>query len=170
LLNSLKHPNLSSQKEVTMNMGQKLLHYGDTHHNKFLEILRMLLGVILVLKGYYYISNNDELNKLLLDNKFHLYNYVVIHYVAFAHLIGGICIILGLLTRIAVAVQIPVLLGAIIFVHAKAGLLTPDSEILLSVLVLGMLVFFFFYGSGPWSMDNYLEKHKSEWDTGSSEL
>lgn len=148
---------------------QKLMHYGDTHHNKIMEIVRMLLGVVLVLKGYYYISNTEELNQLLLDNKFHLYNYVVIHYVAFAHLIFGICIIIGLITRFAVAVQIPILLGAIIFVHAKAGLLTPNPDFLLSALVLVLLIFFFFYGSGPWSMDGYMETHR-DWEKGSTDL
>ncbi|MEZ5013216.1 MAG: DoxX family membrane protein [Chitinophagales bacterium] len=147
-----------------MQLVKKLQTYGDTHHPKWLDIMRIALGLILVWKGYYYISNTDALNQLLLDNKFHLYNYVVIHYVAFAHLIGGILIILGLVTRIAVLAQIPVLLGAIIFVHAKHGLLTPDPEFLLSIIVLVLLAFFFVYGSGPWSMDANFEKHRENWD------
>ena len=153
-----------------MNLIQKLQSYGDTHQSKWIDILRIILGAMLVLKGYYYIGNTDELNTLLLDNKFHLYNYVVIHYVAFAHLIGGFCILLGIITRIAVAVQIPVLLGAIIFVNAKAGLFTSNNELLFSVLVLCLLVFFFFYGSGKWSMDAYMEKHKNEWEGTASDL
>ncbi len=153
-----------------MNVIEKLQTYGDAHHPKWLDVIRILMGAILLLKGYYYIGNIGALNQLLLDNDFHLYNYVVIHYVAFAHLIGGILIILGLVTRIAVLVQIPVMLGAIIFVHAKDGLLAADSGIMLPLLLLCLLVFFFIYGSGPWSMDAYLERHRDEWDTKGPEL
>lgn len=153
-----------------MNQIRKLQAYGDTHHPKWLDLIRIVMGAILVVKGYYYISNIGDLNQLLLDNDFHLYNYVVIHYVAFAHLIGGICIMLGLITRVAVLAQIPILLGAIIFVHAKHGLLSAESGIFLPLLLLLLLIFYFIYGSGPWSMDAYMENHRSEWDTNSETL
>jgi len=153
-----------------MNTIQRLQSYGDTHHPKWLDVMRIVLGVILLLKGYYYIRNTGELQSTLLDNDWHLYNYVVIHLVAFAHLIGGLMIILGLLTRVAVAFQIPILLGAIIFVNAPAGLLTDNSELLLSIIVFCMLVFFFIYGSGPWSMDAYMEKHRKEWESETPDL
>jgi uncharacterized membrane protein YphA (DoxX/SURF4 family) len=147
-----------------MNLIQRLQNYGDTHHSKWLDILRIALGLILFIKGFYYVRNTEELDQLLKNNDMHLYNYVVIHYVAFAHLVGGILIMLGLVTKIAILIQLPVLIGAIIFINAKAGLITPNPEFYLSILVLFMLVFFFIYGSGEWSMDAYLEKHKSKWD------
>jgi uncharacterized membrane protein YphA (DoxX/SURF4 family) len=153
-----------------MNTLQKIQAYGDAHHPKWLDIMRIILGVILLLKGYYYIRNTGELQQTLLDNDWHLYNFVLIHVVAFAHLIGGLMIILGLVTRIAVLIQIPILLGAIIFVNAPAGLLTTNSELLLSIIVFFMLIFFFIYGSGPWSMDAYMESHKKDWESETPDL
>lgn len=153
-----------------MNTIQRLQTYGDAHHPKWLDIMRIVLGIILVVKGYYYIRNTAELQQTLLNNDWHLENYVVIHIVAFAHLIGGLMIILGLITRLAVAVQIPILLGAIIFVNAPAGLLSDNSELLLSIIVFCMLLFFFVYGSGPWSMDTYMERHKKDWESESPDL
>lgn len=153
-----------------MNTIHRLQSYGDKHHPKWLDLMRIMLGLILLVKGYYYIRNTGELQQSLLNNNWHLENFVIIHVVAFAHLIGGLMIILGLLTRFAVAVQIPILLGAIIFVNAPDGLLSDNPELLLSLIVFCMLIFFFIYGSGPWSMDAYMEGHKKEWESESPDL
>ena len=45
--------------------------------------------------------------------------FVVAHYVVVAHLLGGFLIAIGLLTRVAVVSQIPVLLGAVFIVNAR---------------------------------------------------
>jgi putative oxidoreductase len=148
-----------------MNAIQKLQSYGDMHHSKWLDILRMMLGLILISKGIYYISNNDVLDSILKSGNFPMSNLIIVHYVAFAHLLGGILILLGLVTRIAIVFQIPVLLGAIIFVHAQEGLLSGgNTNLWFAILVLFLLIFFFIYGSGPWSVDALLEKNRKEWD------
>jgi putative oxidoreductase len=148
-----------------MNLMHRIQSYGDTHHPKWLDILRIILGIVLISKGVYYIGNTNELNTIINSNTDTLYNMIIIHYVAFAQLFGGVLITVGLLTRIAVLFQLPVLLGAVIFVNAQAGLLSADSELLLSVIVLCLLIFFLIYGSGPWSIDALLDKNKNEWDT-----
>lgn len=158
------YSNLQLKNRPTMNTLQKLQAYGDAHHPKWLDILRIVLGVILVAKGIYYISNNEVLGDILRQSKFPMYSMIIVHYVAFAHLIGGIMIIIGMLTRIAVVFQIPVLLGAIIFVEASEGILTANTNFWFAVLVLFMLIFFFIYGSGPWSVDALLEKNRKDWD------
>ena len=148
-----------------MNLMRKIQTYGDAHHPKWLDVLRMLLGLILIAKGVYYIQNTKDLSDRLGDVNFGLENMVIVHYVAFAHLLGGILIATGLVTRIAILFQIPVLLGAVIFSNAKAGLLSPDSEVLLPLIVLFLLIFFLIYGSGPWSIDAMLEKNRETWDS-----
>src|SRR5258706_5209253 len=42
-------------------------------------------------------------------------------YVIVAHGLGGICLILRLLVRVAALVNVPVLAGALLFVHLKQG-------------------------------------------------
>ncbi|MBC8045454.1 MAG: DoxX family membrane protein [Fimbriimonadaceae bacterium] len=147
-----------------MNALQKLQTYGETHHPKWLDLLRIVLGVILVSKGLYYISNNDVLGNILKNSRFPMYSMIIVHYVAFAHLIGGILIIIGMVTRIAILFQIPILLGAIFFVESSEGILSTNSNLWFAILVLFLLIFFFIYGSGPWSADAILEKNKKDWD------
>ncbi len=147
-----------------MNLVQKIQNYGDAHHSKWLDILRMMLGIILLAKGMYYISNTDDLSRILASGNSPVHNMIIVHYVAFAHLLGGILITIGLVTRIAILFQLPVLTGAILFIHAYGGLLSADSNLLLAVLVLLLLIFFFIYGSGPWSVDALLERNRKDWD------
>ena len=60
-------------------------------------------------------------------------------------------LVLGMLTRFACLIQIPILLGAIIFVNSSEGLWQPFSELWLSILVLLLLFYFLIIGNGPWS-------------------
>lgn len=68
----------------------------------------------------------------------------------------------GLLTRLAALVQIPILLGAVLVVHFQGGLLEPSQSLEFSVLVLFLLIAFFLYGSGQWSVDYYFFVRKAE--------
>jgi uncharacterized membrane protein YphA (DoxX/SURF4 family) len=147
-----------------MNVIQKLQAYGDAHHPKWLDVLRIILGVILLSMGLYYIGNTDVLGEMLKNSRFPVYNMILVHYVALAHLLGGMLILIGLVTRIAVLFQIPVLLGAILFVESAEGILTANGNFWFAVLVLFLLIFFFVYGSGPWSVDALLHKNRKDWD------
>src|SRR5689334_8763667 len=84
---------------------------------------------------------------------------VLAHYVVFAHIIGGILIAFGLLTRFACIIQIPILLGALFVVNAQGGIFTPFTEIWMAILVLLLLGFFLIEGSGPISVDHYMRTH-----------
>ncbi|MBD0295079.1 MAG: DoxX family membrane protein, partial [Flavisolibacter sp.] len=53
----------------------------------------------------------------------------------------------------------PILLGAIIFVHSS-DTLRPYSELLLSILVLLLLIYFLIVGNGPWSYDWFVNREK----------
>ncbi len=84
------------------------------------------------------------------------------HYAAFAHMVGGILLALGLFTRLACLIQIPVLLGAIIFVNTSRDMLRPYSELILSILILLLLIYFLIAGNGPWSFKIAEEEDKSK--------
>jgi uncharacterized membrane protein YphA (DoxX/SURF4 family) len=83
-------------------------------------------------------------------------------YVVAAHLCGGILLALGLGTRLAAAVQIPPLLGAVLFVHIGEGLLTAGQSLEFAALVLAMLSAFAVFGSGRLSLDSWLAKRNAE--------
>lgn len=147
-----------------MNFVQRIEKWGDTHHPKWIDFIRITLGIILIFKGFQYINNMTALSELM--NKAPFVNTfsvgMVSHYVVFAHLIGGALVMLGLLTRFGCLVQIPILLGAIIFVNIAGGLFQPHSELWFSVIILILLVFFAIEGSGPISIDEWMKTHNDE--------
>lgn len=143
-----------------MNVIQKWEAYGETHHPAWLDILRVALGLIILIKGIIFIADTGGLASLMLNGGWPWATMAVAHYVAFAHLVGGVLIILGLKTRVAILFQIPILLGAIFLVNVHRGYFTSNGELILSIVVLLLLVFFFFWGSGPLSVDQYLRTHK----------
>ncbi len=73
------------------------------------------------------------------------------HYVVFAHLLGGLALVLGMFTRAACIVQIPILLAAVFVVNANTTMMQPYWEMVTSVVVLILLVYFMIIGNGPLS-------------------
>ena len=143
-----------------MNMVRKIEHWGDLHHPKWLDIIRIVLGLIIFSKGVVFISNTSVQQDWIFKNASFdfsgLMAVVLIHIVAFAHVVGGLLIIMGLLTRLAVVIQMPILLGAIFFVNITNGLSFLNTELWLSIVVFLMLVLIWIVGSGSFSADNWI--------------
>ena len=136
-----------------MNLIQRLGNWGDAHHPRWMDIVRILLGIFLCHKGIEFLEDMSSTVNLL-SNRFSFGSFTLVlvgHYIVFAHLLGGVLLVLGILTRFACLIQIPILLGAIIFINAEQGLWVPFSELWLSILVFLLLVYFLIIGDGPWS-------------------
>ena len=73
--------------------------------------------------------------------------------------VGGFFIVIGLFTRWAALIQIPILLGAVFFVNVPKGIFAGQSELGLSIIILLLLCFFFVEGGGPISMDDYFRRY-----------
>jgi putative oxidoreductase len=145
-----------------MNYLQRLEKWGDSHHPKWLDIIRIALGIFLCYKGFEFLHNMSAMMTLM-DNQVPFGSFMLIiigHYIVFAHLVGGFLLALGMLTRFACLIQIPVLIGAIIFINASHDIMRPFSELLLSIVVLMLLIFFLIVGNGPWSFDWFVEHDK----------
>jgi uncharacterized membrane protein YphA (DoxX/SURF4 family) len=84
---------------------------------------------------------------------------VAVHYVAFAHLVGGLLIALGCLTRLASAFQVPILFVAVFFTNIRNGFTFVNSELWLSLFVFALLITFWIIGSGKFSFDEYMKNH-----------
>src|SRR5437868_12162386 len=127
-----------------MNFLQRVEMWGDNHHPKWLDIIRIILGVFLCYKGIDFLRNMGTLMGLMPINvEFGSLMFIVLgHYVVFAHIVGGILMTIGLFTRFAALIQIPVLLVALIFVNTKGDVLRPYSELFLSLMVLLLLIYF----------------------------
>jgi uncharacterized membrane protein YphA (DoxX/SURF4 family) len=127
----------------------------------WLIILRVGLGFALVVKGIMFIQNNALIRQVFSDTlllKKYLWLQTIIPWI---NLLGGVLIIVGLYTRLMVTIQIPILVGAVIFVGAKDGVYQGETGLLLSISVLILLVFFLFKGPGIPSLD-YTLRFKKE--------
>lgn len=139
---------------------QKIETWGDTHQTKWLALLRIILGLIIFFKGLFFIQNTDAISTMMANSAVSIYALFLAHYVALAHLVGGFLIVIGLITRVAILFQLPVLIGAIVFVNADKGFFSMQSELGLSLLVLALLLFFLVFGSGKFSVDEFMRTHE----------
>jgi len=147
-----------------MNVINKVEHWGDVHRPKWLDVIRVALGLLIFFKGIALISNNTASQELILHNNVFGFSgmmaSLIIHIIAFAHLVGGLFIAMGLLTRFSVVIQMPILLGAIFFVNLAKGFTVLNSELWLSIIVFLLLVLFWIVGSGPHSVDHTMKGKK----------
>lgn len=135
-------------------------YWAKTHHPKWLDLLRILLGLVLIAKGIAFIRQTGLLTDMLLDSSTGLRTFVFIHYLIGIHIAAGLMITFGLLTRVAVIIQIPILIGAIVHLNESKEFFVFNPEFPFLILTLTLLIFFFIYGSGPLSVDSYLKRHE----------
>jgi uncharacterized membrane protein YphA (DoxX/SURF4 family) len=129
-------------------------HWGDMHRPVWMDFIRIALGVLLFWKGVEFADNMNRLMSLMANLPFGNFMMVILaHYVLFAHILGGVLLMTGLLTRVACLIQIPILLVAL-FVN----IFNQFSELSLSLLVLVLLIYFMISGSGRWSLDWFINK------------
>lgn len=147
-----------------MNVTAKLEHWADTHHPIWIDFIRIALGLFILYKGISFISNTEVLMNMTETADIAFFNMALAHYVGFAHLVGGIFIAMGLLTRLAVIVQLPILFVAVFFVNIQQGFMSASNnlEFEISLLVLISLITVLFYGSGKFSVDHWMKQHPNE--------
>lgn len=139
-----------------MSLLHQMNDWSSKHHPKWLVVLRVVLGLCLFIQGVGFIQNNVILAELLSQSGFIQKASWLNTVIPWLHLLGGAMILVGMFTRFWCMVQVPVLIGAVIFVNSKQGLFAVGSDLLFSVIVLILLVFFFIEGGGPLSLDNFL--------------
>ena len=141
-----------------MDTVKNLNKWANAHTSYSLDMLRIALGVFLIAKGCAFIINKQYLHEIILNS---MQNFgsemLLIHYIASAHMMGGIMIIFGLLTRWAIWVQLPILIGAIAVNFM--GTFNTQNFILASIALI-VCVFFLFFGSGKHSADYYFKMHQ----------
>lgn len=146
-----------------MNVLQRLEFWGDRHHPKWADILRFALGIFLCYKGIEFLENMSSMISRMsgfLPNSYFALSMVG-HYVVFAHLVGGLMLAFGLLTRAACLLQIPILIGAIFFINQEE-MFRPFQQLAVTIVVLAGLIYFLIAGNGPWSVDKYFDEKKKE--------
>ena len=132
-----------------------------SHHPRWLVVLRVALGLCLFIKGFSFMINATILERFIEYNPIFSKAWWLPIAITWAHLLGGVLIIVGLLTRWAVLLQLPILLGSVIFL-SKNSVLGSGPELAFTVFILLLLVFFLVEGGGPLSFDNYFRNIPKE--------
>ena len=110
--------------------------WSSKHHPKWLVFLRVVLGLFLFIKGIDFIQNSVLLSDTISQTSFIKNASWLTTLIPWLHLLGGAMILAGLFTRLFCLVQIPILIGAIIFVNAKKGIFAGESDLMFSVIIL----------------------------------
>jgi len=126
---------------------RKLNKWANSHTSLPLDIVRIVLGAFISVDTKYLYDILNPLDEWL-------GTVMIVHYVTMAHLAGGILIVIGLITRLAVLVQIPVVIGAILINFI--GVMNT-TNLLASAAVFLACLFFLVYGSGKHSVDYALK-------------
>lgn len=131
----------------------KFLEWLRSQPTLLVDLIRMYLGVALFAKGVFFLIHPEQLVSPS-DNPWLAGSVQVLPYV---HIAGGLLLASGFLTRLACLVQVPILIGAIVFVSLPrmTGLQSREGGELTG-LVLFLLTLLFFWGAGQYSLSSKL--------------
>ncbi|THU35891.1 DoxX family protein [Niastella caeni] len=139
---------------------QQIHQWSLTHHPRWLVVLRVALGICLFFKGIFFLVNTATLEELVRGSLVANRTDWLVIFITWSHLLGGFLIIIGLFTRWAAMLNIPILMGAIIFINTQRDAF-GDFELPFALIVLLLLIFFLVEGGGPISLDNFFSKHEA---------
>ena len=124
------------------------------------EALLIYLGLGLIFKGIQFILNRELAQEYASHVHIPFFEFLTMHVVVAVNVAGGLLLTLGLITRVAALIQIPILLGAIFFVHWQQGLFSRSESLEFVILLLFLMIFFVIYGGGRLSVDEVLARRK----------
>lgn len=133
----------------------------ESNRDLCIEALRIYLGIGLFLKGIHFLFSNASLNSLMDSPDIPFFSVIGVHLIGMAHIVGGTLLAMGLLTRIAALIQVPILFGAVLFVHWSSGLFSTEPTLEFTLLVLFLLLMFSIYGPGRLSIDHVLARKRT---------
>lgn len=125
------------------------------------SFLRIFLGLFLLWKGIVFIRDTALLEQLIERTGVGVFSQNssnLSFVVAYLSLLCGLFIATGLWTRIMAIIQIPILIVAVFFVNITRMESGP-VEVIMSIITLGLLIFFAIKGSGSLSADEFFRSY-----------
>ena len=126
----------------------------------WIAILRIALGIILIWKAYNFVLNTARAKAFIEQTDIGAFSQnseVLAFVITYLGLLCGFFILVGLFTRWAALVQIPVLIVAVFFVNIR-NIGDNVFEFVLSLITLVLLILFAVIGSGQLSADEYFRR------------
>ncbi|MEN8248734.1 MAG: DoxX family membrane protein [Bacteroidota bacterium] len=128
----------------------------DEHNHLAYALIRSMVGFALFVRGWIYIAAPETISDLgAADSQSMWFTYI-----AFAHLAGGLLLMVGLLSRLAAIFQIPIMAGAVFIVNIDHGFASINQSLELSALLFILLIVFSLFGSGSYSIDEVIHRRK----------
>lgn len=140
-----------------MNAGARNLLRHLTPERGF-DLIRIYLGLGLAVRGVLFFIDPSWIGNML-DTSGSM--QLAPRLIALGHMAGGALLGLGLFTRLAAAVQVLPVLGAVVMLHSRDDLASENQSLEFSALVLVMLIFFACFGAGQWSLDRQRQSRLS---------
>jgi putative oxidoreductase len=139
---------------------QPMKHWIVENRDLVWELVRIYLGFALVIKGFAYMFHHRDLAAAMVAAGVPFASTGFAELVALTHIAGGLMMTFGIFTRLGAAIQIPNLIGAVLFVHLKEGLFTQGGSLEFALLVLFLLGIIAVVGAGRLSIDWFFSEHK----------
>jgi putative oxidoreductase len=134
--------------------------WSHSHANLFLDAVRIYLGLGLFIKGFYILNHQEEFGQLLQNNSMPFGMLALAHYVILAHFVGGALLLLGFMTRIAAISQLPLLIGAVLYIYLpRFTTLELRQNLEFTALVLFLLSIISVAGAGRYSVDYLAQRN-----------
>lgn len=128
----------------------------------WMDGLRIALGVFLFFKGIMFLEHTSDVFYLFSDKQEIIEAGKASLLTSIVHIVGGLMIAFGLLTRLSLLLQMPIIISAVLLVNPQRGLTLQNTELWLSLAVLGLLVFFMIVGPGRYSVDNKVLRKQAQ--------
>ncbi|HPI80774.1 MAG TPA: DoxX family protein [Cyclobacteriaceae bacterium] len=146
-----------------MSLVTKIEGWGNAHRPGWLDFFRIALGIFITYKGFEFMLNIEALESTTAGMAVMFSAAAVAQYIIFAHALGGPLLVFGLYTRIVSLIQVPILIGAVVFVNYPKGFFSMGNhmELEVSLIVLAGLIVFMVFGGGKFSVDEKRRKDKA---------
>lgn len=134
--------------------------FSDRHHFYFVDLVRFLLGILLVVKGIDLVNHRHLISAIFDKGGWNLTYFFIALYVMGVYMFGGFLISIGMLTRLISWMTIPIFLAEIFIINLPNGFTALNTDLVYSLICLALLVFFAFYGPGTLSVDHSFRMKK----------
>lgn len=129
--------------------------------NKIILLLfRVVLGGALFIKGVDFIRNKVVLRQVISGTDVLEKLSILEAVIPWIHILGGLLILIGLYTRIVIFIQIPLVVGAIIFLYNTRSASFNSTEMIFAVIILILLLFYLKFGDGFYSWKNLIRNER----------
>jgi putative oxidoreductase len=132
------------------------------HQDLAMDLVRIYLGIGLIAKAVFLMQHREFFSQMLADAGQGWFTPAFIgQYVVLAHLFGGLMLVLGIATRLAAFVNLPILLGAVFWVHLpRYANVEPRQYLEYAALVAFLLLLLGVFGAGGRFSIDYVMSRK----------